>query len=202
MPFVRPLPAIRPLGETAYELHPDDPLRYRTDAGRLVTIPGPDDDPYVTDLATVPRPARALVPCSGLHTYPSILHDWRCDAVNAGTSELTSREVDREFRHAMRSLGVAPLRRWVMWAGVRLGAVASTTRREDWFQADALGVAAIVLLVAPLYLPVLLLNAIAQHVDGAIGWVALAACRALHEHDEATLLDEPLTTTAVTAGGR
>jgi hypothetical protein len=186
VPFVRPLPALRPLGEDAYELV--EPLHYVTDAGDLFTVGRPDEDPYITDLATVPRPARALVPCSGLHTYPSILHDRRCDDLNAGRSALTSREVDREFRHAMRSLGVKPLRRWVMWAGVRLGAVASSTRREDWFRADALGVLAIVVAVAPLYLPVLLLNAVAQHLDSAAGWVALAACRALHEHDEATLL--------------
>jgi hypothetical protein len=144
---------------------------------------------YVTDLASVPRMARALVPCAGLHTYPSILHDDRCDAVNAGDSELTSREVDREFRHAMRSLGVQPLRRWVMWAGVRLGALASDTRRPGILP-DLPGVFAIVLLVAPIYLPALLINALAQTVDGFAGWMAVAACRAFHAHDEATLLDE------------
>lgn len=188
MPFVRPLPAIRPLGEDAYELI--EPLRYVTEGGELFTVGRPDEDPFVTDLATVPRAVRALVPCAGLHTHAAILHDRRCDDLNSGESELTSREVDREFRHAMRSLGVKPLRRWLMWAGVRLGAVASDTRRQDWFRWDALGVLAIVLAVAPLYLPVLVLNAIAVHVDGLAGWVAVAACRALHEHDEATLLDE------------
>lgn len=188
MPFVAPLPAIRPLGEDAYELV--EPLHYVTEAGELFTVGRPDEDRFVTDLATVPRAVRALVPCAGLHTHAAILHDRRCDDLNAGVSTLTSREVDREFRHAMRSLGVKPLRRWVMWAGVRLGAVASDTRREDWFRRDALGVLAIVLAVAPLYLPVLVLNAIAQRVDGAAGWIAIAACRALHEHDEATLLAE------------
>ena len=34
----------------------------------------------------------------------------------------------------MRTLDVAFLRRWLMWAGVRIGALGTKTGREHWFR--------------------------------------------------------------------
>jgi hypothetical protein len=52
----------------------------------------------------------------------------------------------------MRESGVPVLRRWLMWAGVRWGALANERRRAGW-AFSAPGVLAISLLAAPLVLP-------------------------------------------------
>ncbi|WP_324278231.1 hypothetical protein [Blastococcus brunescens] len=49
----------------------------------------------------------------------------------------------------MREAGVPVLRRWLMWAGVRWGALTSERRRSGWLM-SAPGVLAITLLAAPL----------------------------------------------------
>jgi hypothetical protein len=52
----------------------------------------------------------------------------------------------------MRESGVPVLRRWLMWAGVRWGALTDERRRPGWW-ASAPGVLAISVLAAPLVVP-------------------------------------------------
>jgi len=88
---------------------------------------------YVTDFASVPRLLWFFTPPSGEYTLAAIVHDYLItDALPAG--ELTSAQVDREFRVAMQSLDVGFVRRWLMWAGVRWAAVASAPRRPGWLR--------------------------------------------------------------------
>lgn len=167
-----PLPPIRPLAHDdgeAYEL--TEPLRWVEPDGTV----GEVEAGYVTDLASTPRPLRTLAPSSGLHTPAAIRHDRRCDDLNewheAGRPEhlrphLTSVEADREFLDGIRQLDPhRPLRALVMWAGVRLGSWGNAARRDGW-RSDALRVLAVAMLVAPLYLPVGIINAAAQAIDG------------------------------------
>ena len=56
------------------------------------------------------------------------------------------------FRRVMRESGVPVLRRWLMWAGVRWGALTDERRRAGWW-ASAPGVLAISLVAAPLVVP-------------------------------------------------
>jgi hypothetical protein len=65
---------------------------------------------------------------------------------------VTSRDADGIFRRVMRESGVPVLRRWLMWAGVRWGALADPQRRSGWL-ASAPGVVAIAVLAAPLVVP-------------------------------------------------
>lgn len=175
--FLFPLPPIRPLqhgdGE-AYEL--TEPLRWSD---------GEVEAGFVTDLATVPRPLRSLAPTSGRHTPAAIRHDRRCDDLNDwhrhGRPErlrpfLTSVQADREFLDGIRQLDPQrPLRALVMWAGVRVGSWGNAARRDGWRE-DVLRVVAVLLLVLPLYLPVGLVNLLAQTIDGLANRVA---CRLL-----------------------
>ena len=52
----------------------------------------------------------------------------------------------------MREAGVPVLRRWLMWTGVRWGALTDPARRPGWL-VSAPGVLAISALAAPLVLP-------------------------------------------------
>jgi hypothetical protein len=123
-----------------------DALVYRGRSQRFVVPAG-----FHTDFATVPRVVSWLVPRFGTFTLAAILHDWLCtEGISSGA--VTSRDADGIFRRVMRESGVPVLRRWLMWAGVRWGALVSARRRSGWF-ISAPGVLAISLLAAPLVVP-------------------------------------------------
>lgn len=170
--FLLPLPAIRPIpyrDGDAYDLV--ERLRWTEPDGTI----GEVEDGFVTDLASVPRPFRVLLPTSGRHTPAAIRHDRRCDDLGewhrAGRPahlrpHLTSIAADREFLDGIRELDPhRPLRALVLWAGVRLGAWANPARR-DGALSDAHRVLAVLVLVAPLYLPTAIVNGLALLVDG------------------------------------
>jgi hypothetical protein len=81
------------------------------------------------------------------------------------TGYITSRHVDRMFREAMKVSGVSIPRRWVMWAGVRLGAIGNPKRR-----AGSLSTFPMVLLVILLSMPVVLIPSLAVQVMLTLLW--------------------------------
>jgi hypothetical protein len=123
-----------------------DDLVYRGRWERFVVPAG-----FRTDFASVPRVVTWLVPRFGAYTLAAILHDWLCrEGIDSGA--VTSREADGIFRRVMRESGVPVLRRWMMWAGVRWGALTDEQRRPGWV-VSAPGVLAISVLAAPLVVP-------------------------------------------------
>ncbi|WP_116452415.1 DUF1353 domain-containing protein [Blastococcus litoris] len=135
-----------------------DALVYQGRRDRFVVPAG-----FRTDFATVPAPVRWLVPRFGTYTLAAILHDWLVTE-GLATGAVTSRDADGIFRRVMRESGVPLLRRWLMWAGVRWGALFNERRRPGWLW-SAPGVLAISLAAAPLVLPpaVLVLPALAVY---------------------------------------
>ena len=106
---------------------------------------------YVTDFATVPRVAVWLIPRFGLYTPAAILHDFLLThCLESG--RINSTDADGLFRRAMKDLGVPPARRWLMWTGVRWGALFNRSRRKGWSK-DALGVLALTAAFAWLAIP-------------------------------------------------
>lgn len=79
-----------------------------------------------TDFASVPLAFQWAIPRSGRYTRAAVLHDylWR-------TRSVSLRDADGLFRRAMADLDVPFLRRWMIWAAVR---VASVFKGEvgDW----------------------------------------------------------------------
>lgn len=84
---------------------------------------------FITDFASVPQPLMWLIPSTGAWTLAAVLHDWLCTE-GLRRSYVTSRDADGIFRRVMRELGVPWLVRWLMWTGVRWGAVANRRRRR------------------------------------------------------------------------
>src|SRR5215510_2807707 len=107
-----------------------------------------------TDFASVPRPFVWFIPAYGRYTKAAILHDHLCRLAREGT--FNRRDADGVFRQAMRTLGVPFLRRWIMWAAVRWGALGTVEGRRDWIE-DAWLVLPITLVVLPLVAPSALL---------------------------------------------
>lgn len=104
---------------------------------------------FLTDAATVPRVVSWLFPRHGIYTRAAVLHDW---LITDGRDQVSSRDADAIFRRVLRELEVPFLRRWLMWAGVRWGALGNPGRRAEW-RKDA----PLVLLISLLALPVLVL---------------------------------------------
>ena len=137
------------------------PLVYRGKWDRFEVPAG-----FLTDFATVPRLVVWLVPRVGRYTAAAILHDWLCtEGIRSGV--VTSRQADGIFRRVMREHGVPLLRRWLMWCGVRWGALTDPLRRPGWWH-SAPGVVAISVLAAPVVVPPALLIAVALVVYGAV----------------------------------
>jgi uncharacterized protein DUF1353 len=144
VPFDPPSAVLRTAGADGWTLV--EPLSYVGARDRFVVPAG-----FRTDLATVPRPVLWLVPPAGRYTLAAVLHDWLC-TVGIRTGAVTSRQADGIFRRVMREAGVPVLLRWLMWTGVRWGALADAERRPGWW-ISAPGVLAVSLLAAPLVLP-------------------------------------------------
>lgn len=88
-----------------------EPLKYRGNTD-LFEVPAETK----TDFASVPAFFQWLIPRSGRYTRAAVLHDhlWR------SVPELSFADADGIFRRAMAELKVPFLRRWLMWAAVRL----------------------------------------------------------------------------------
>ena len=144
MPFVPGTLTVRRVDADRWALVGD--LVYLGNRDRFVVPAG-----FTTDFATVPRPVTWLVPRFGAYTLAAILHDWLCtEGIRSGA--VTARDADGIFRRVMREAGVPVLRRWLMWTGVRWGALVDPARRPGWL-ISAPGVLAISALAAPLVLP-------------------------------------------------
>jgi uncharacterized protein DUF1353 len=86
-----------------------------------------------TDFASVPRVFVWFLPRYGKYTAAAILHDhlWGREVPGGHLSRL---EADAIFRRAMRQLEVPFLRRWIMWAAVRWGALTRVDGRKNWWK--------------------------------------------------------------------
>ena len=129
---------------------------------------------FVTDFASVPRVLIWLIPRYGDYTQAAVLHDWLV------RERVVSRsDADGLFRRAMRELGVSRLRRWLMWAAVRLasGVSGGSWRERLWV---ALLTPPAVLLLA---VPVLVVQ-VALLCFWAVEVVVWAWDRVLGRHDQ------------------
>jgi Protein of unknown function (DUF1353) len=152
-----------------------DPIEYTGGRGDHFYIePG-----FHTDFASVPRVFAWFIPRYGRYTRAAILHDHL--AARARRGDFPWRDADGIFRRVMREDGVPFLQRWVMWAGVRWGAlteIRSGGLRGWWRDAPW------VLATSIVALPVLLLPAIAIALSylvflvyETVAWVVLSIGR-------------------------
>ena len=114
MPFISGQPLVRQAGDRDWVV--EEEIVYAGRAERFVVEVG-----FHTDFASVPRIFTWLLPTYGRYTRPAILHDKLCDLARKG--EISRVDADGMFRRSMRELGVAFLRRWLMWAGVRADSI-------------------------------------------------------------------------------
>lgn len=141
---------------------------------------GRDGKPFVvydgmdTDFASVPVIFAWFLPRYGAYTKAAIVHDllWR-EYASAGRMSYV--DADGVFRRAMRELEVPFLRRWMMWAAVRWGALLKPGGRAGWL-GESWRVLLVSLVALPIVVPpaiVILLALAAFFVVELILWVPL-----------------------------
>ncbi len=165
MPFETQHVTVRREDDTTWTVV--EPLVYR---GRSQTFVVPRG--FDTDFASVPRVVVWLIPRFGRYTLPAILHDW---LVSEGLRQrlVTPRDADGIFRRSMRELGVPVVRRWLMWTGVRWGALVDPRRRRGWLL-SAPAVLVVSVLAAPVVVPPGLAVLLALWVYGTVERVVSA----------------------------
>ena len=144
MPFDPPTLTVRRTGEETWAVL--EPLVYRGARDTFVVPAG-----FRTDFATVPRVAVWLIPRFGRYTLAAVLHDWLV-TVGIRAGAVSSRDADGLFRRVLAEQGVPPVRRWLMWCGVRWGALANPLRRPGWWR-DAPRLLVLSVLAAPIVVP-------------------------------------------------
>lgn len=111
------------------------PLAYEVGAkgsGVFIIVPAFDRESYtddelrdiradgVTDLASIPWPARGLLPPDGPWVKAAVIHD--AGYVTRGWGgRMTRKQVDQLLKEAMEVLGVPAWKRAVIYAAVRVG---------------------------------------------------------------------------------
>lgn len=131
-----------------------------------------------TDFASVPRPFVWFLPRYGRYTKAAIVHDflWR-DLAKQGRMDWI--DADGLFRRAMRELEVPFLRRWIMWAAVRWGALLKPNGLRGWWR-EAPRVVVVTLIAVPLVLPpavVILVSLVLFYLAEGIVWMFLELAR-------------------------
>lgn len=104
-------------------------LAYRDREYGDLLVPA-DLDGFETDLTSVPTLFTWLVPRTGRHLPPALLHDGLVHAADEPASYLSTEghvldrvAADRVFRAAMRDTDTGPVRSWLVWSAVTLGTI-------------------------------------------------------------------------------
>jgi uncharacterized protein DUF1353 len=165
VPFDSPTITVRRASDEWWEVL--EPLVYHGNRDTFVVPAG-----FLTDFASVPRVVVWLFPRVGRYTLAAVLHDW-LTSVGLQTGVIDSRDADGVFRRVMAELQVPPVRRWLMWAGVRWGALVTPLRRPGWLR-DAPRVLVLSVLAAPIVVPPALVISVALGVYTAVEAVVTA----------------------------
>jgi hypothetical protein len=131
-----------------------------------------------TDFASVPRVFVWFLPRYGRYTKAAILHDYLWN-VEVPAGRISRVDADGLFRQAMRELGVPFLRRWIMWAAVRWGALAKSDGRKDWVT-EAWRVLLVTVVALPVVAPaavVILVTLPVFYLVELVAWIPLEIAR-------------------------
>ena len=98
----------------------DGEMRYASDlVGHLIVIP----KGFVTDLASIPRLARLIIPVNGRHRLAAIVHDYLYarKGLLSIVVRMSRKQADQVFLEALKVQGVGWWKRQLMYTAVRAG---------------------------------------------------------------------------------
>jgi len=133
--------------------------------GAPAVVPGD-----TTDLASIPAPLLWLTGRETSWTPAAVTHDqlWR---LFCPSGLWTYREADQWLREELKRCDVAFLRRWFIWAGVRLGALSHRGHRLDVVR-DLPRILPVALVAGPIVAPTTVFAVAGKYVFWAVSMVA------------------------------
>lgn len=120
---------------------------------------------FSTDLVSVPSVVAWFIPRAGRYARAAVLHDylWRYPK----RLGIDHNQADRRFRPQMQRDGVSLLRRWIIWAAVRISSIVQGKGGAGWLK-DLAGALLLLVFIA---LPIVLLPVITIAVSTIAFWV-------------------------------
>ena len=118
MPFNDTTPLLEKLRGGEWRVAQPGGLVYTTNDGRVIIVP----EGFETNLASVPAIFWPILPRDGDYAPAAIVHDWLYGCHELDGRPCTRAEADGVMLEAMEALGVGWLRRWTLYAAVRVGA--------------------------------------------------------------------------------
>jgi hypothetical protein len=140
MPFLTEALVVKSCGPSTWFLV--EPVIYE---GRTQRFEVPID--FKTDFASVPTLCTWLIPRYGVYTRAAVLHDFLCAL--SRVRAFNRRDADGLFRRCLRELGVSGLRRWLMWAAVRVDSRMAGATGKEWLQFTSIALVVVPLLALP-----------------------------------------------------
>lgn len=174
MPFSAPPVVICHRDGVTFEIAEDVDYIGAPEFGDRWTIP----KGFRTDFATIPAVVSWAIPKLGAYSLAAIVHDMHCEGLNRwhrrepGATKPTAgpRDTDAILRRIMREHDVDPVTMWLVWTGVRWGALFNPARRPGW-RRDAPLVLLISLVAAPIVLPASIFAVGGRLVLRGLGWL-------------------------------
>jgi len=113
-----------------------------------------------TDLASVPNIFSWFIPRAGRFARAAVMHDhlWKllddyAKDTKAEEAKYNRRQADEQFRIALENAGVSLLRRRMMWAAVRLAAIATKPDRGEGWEKDIPALLLLGAIAVPILVP-------------------------------------------------
>lgn len=113
---------------------------------------------FITDFATIPKFLHGFIGPTGKYWRASVIHDWLLKTLRMKPTfqrQASPRDIDGIFRKICREEGIPVVLCWLLWVGVRLGALGSRERRPGWWR-DAPLVTIWAVLALPVVAPIAL----------------------------------------------
>lgn len=85
----------------------------------IITVP----EGFESDWASIPQALQLFISKVGKHSKPAILHDYLCVMNHKDKSFISRKEADEVFLEAMKIKGVNLVKRYIMYAAVRVYAI-------------------------------------------------------------------------------
>lgn len=85
----------------------------------IITVP----EGFESDWASIPQALQLFISKVGKHSKPAILHDYLCVMNHKDKSFISRKKADEVFLEAMKIKGVNLVKRYIMYAAVRVYAI-------------------------------------------------------------------------------
>ena len=134
---------------------------------------------FETDLISVPKAVSWFVPRAGRFARAAVLHDYLWSVVDGREEDVKGvgkdrRLADRRLRLALQAAEVSLLKRWIMWAAVRISAIFFKRDGGENWPYDIPAILVLLFVAVPIVAPAALVISVSIVVFNVLEWIVWA----------------------------